>query len=118
MDPSTRRALWAAIEEEKNKEDRLVLLTTHSMEEAEQACSRIGIMVNGQLKCIGSKQHLKDRYGSRYFVFINCEETAISRVDQFMQQFFPGSTLQEGNTVMFLYIKFIALRIWRNRTKI
>ena len=42
MDPATRRLLWAAIETERVKEGRIILLTTHSMEEAEQACSKIG----------------------------------------------------------------------------
>lgn len=39
------------------------MLTTHSMEEAEALCHRIGIMVNGQLRCLGSAQHLKNRFG-------------------------------------------------------
>ena len=29
-------------------------------------CTRIGIMVDGQLRCLGSEQHLKDRYGRGY----------------------------------------------------
>ena len=33
-----------------------------SMEECEALCSRIAIMVNGTFKCIGSIQHLKNRY--------------------------------------------------------
>ena len=41
-----------------------VILTTHSMEEAEALCTRIGIMVNGQLRCLGTPQHLKNRFGS------------------------------------------------------
>lgn len=43
-----------------------VVLTTHNMEEAEALCSRIGIMVGGQLRCIGSNQHLKARFGRGY----------------------------------------------------
>ena len=40
---------------------RSVILTTHSMEEAEALSNRIGIMVGGRLRCIGTNQHLKDR---------------------------------------------------------
>lgn len=36
------------------------------MEECEALCTRLVIMVNGQLKCIGSIQHLKSRYGQGY----------------------------------------------------
>ena len=37
-----------------------------SMEECEILCSRLSIMVNGQLKCLGSIQHLKDKFGEGY----------------------------------------------------
>ena len=32
------------------------------MEECEALCGRLAIMVNGAFKCIGSIQHLKNRY--------------------------------------------------------
>jgi ATP-binding cassette subfamily A (ABC1) protein 5 len=50
---------------------RLILLTTHSMEEAEALCTRIGIMAKGELKCIGSAQHLKNKYGKGYILTVN-----------------------------------------------
>ena len=37
-----------------------------SMDETEALCSNIGIMVNGELKCLGSLQHLKSKYGDGY----------------------------------------------------
>ena len=40
------------------------------MEEAEALCTRIGVIVNGGLKCLGSSQHLKERFGSGYEVQI------------------------------------------------
>lgn len=43
------------------------MMTTHSMEEAQALCTRIGIMVNGQLQCLGSSQHLKNKFGSGTF---------------------------------------------------
>ncbi|ETO27516.1 ATP-binding cassette sub-family A member 7 [Reticulomyxa filosa] len=36
------------------------------MEECEALCRRLGIMVNGQLQCIGTPQHLKSRFGQGY----------------------------------------------------
>lgn len=33
------------------------------MEECEALCTRLGIMVNGRFKCLGSIQHLKNRSG-------------------------------------------------------
>ena len=40
-----------------------VVLTTHSMEECSALCDRMCIMVDGRLRCLGSEQHLKTRYG-------------------------------------------------------
>ena len=46
-----------------------VVLTSHSMEECEALCTRLGIMVNGRFQCLGSAQHLKNRFGSgKFFV--------------------------------------------------
>lgn len=53
---------------------RSVVLTTHSMEECEALCTRVGIMVSGRLQCLGSSQHLKSRFGAGYQIEIRCEE--------------------------------------------
>ena len=42
---------------------RCVMLTTHSMEECEALCNRLCIMTSGQLRCIGTPQHLKSKFG-------------------------------------------------------
>ena len=38
-------------------------MTTHSMEEAETLCKRIGIMVDGQFKCLATSDEIKEKYG-------------------------------------------------------
>ena len=58
FDPEARRAFWELIRELKNS-GTTILLTTHYLEEAEALCGRIGIMVGGRLRCLGSAQHLK-----------------------------------------------------------
>ena len=40
------------------------------MEEAEALCTKIGIMVNGQFKCFGSSQHIKDKYGTGFEIVV------------------------------------------------
>ena len=51
--------------------DVSVVLTTHSMEECEALCSRVGIMHRGRLACLGSPQHLKALYGSGYLLEVS-----------------------------------------------
>ena len=36
------------------------------MEECEALCTRLAIMVNGQFKCLGSPQHLKNKFGEGF----------------------------------------------------
>ena len=69
MDPQSKRFLWDMITQNFGG-DRSAVLTTHSMEEADALCDRICIIVNGTMQCIGSSQHLKDKYGSGYMLEI------------------------------------------------
>merc|ERR1719393_1022524 len=67
VDPAARRLMWNVISSVTTaRRECTVVLTTHNMEEAEALCSRIGIMVGGRLRCIGSNQHLKARFGQGY----------------------------------------------------
>ena len=69
MDPLSRKFMWTVINKIcTNRKQSSVILTTHSMEEAESLCRRIGIMVKGQFKCLGTSQSLKDTYGKGYEV--------------------------------------------------
>uniref|UniRef100_A0A8C9ZHS8 P-type phospholipid transporter n=1 Tax=Sander lucioperca TaxID=283035 RepID=A0A8C9ZHS8_SANLU len=69
MDPKARRALWNCIHS-IIKEGRSVVLTSHSMEECEALCTRMAIMVNGRFRCLGSVQHLKNRFGDGYTIIL------------------------------------------------
>lgn len=64
LDPVSARNLWNVIS--RSMSHRSVILTSHSMLEVEALCNRLGIMVQGQLRAIGSKQHLKNKFGSGY----------------------------------------------------
>lgn len=66
MDPRARHSLWQAVIDAIN-ESRSVLLTSHSMEEVQVLCTRLAIMVNGTLRCLGSAQHLKNRLNFETF---------------------------------------------------
>lgn len=69
MDPVARRFMWSVISKVATQNKSCsIILTTHSMEEVEALCTRIGIMVGGRLRCLGTSQHLKSRHGSGYQV--------------------------------------------------
>jgi ATP-binding cassette subfamily A (ABC1) protein 3 len=68
MDPEARRFMWSVVAGISQKRKKCaVILTTHSMEEAEALSSKMGIMVKGGVfKCFGSVQHIKNKYGTGY----------------------------------------------------
>jgi len=74
MDPSTRRLVWNIIKKTKNMNDSAVIMTTHSMEEAEYLCDRLAILVNGRLSCIGSPEHLKMKFGDSYVLELQSKD--------------------------------------------
>ena len=47
----------------RHKAERAIVLTTHSMEEADMLCDRIAIMADGHLAAVGSSLDLKTRFG-------------------------------------------------------
>ncbi|XP_041841062.1 phospholipid-transporting ATPase ABCA1-like isoform X2 [Melanotaenia boesemani] len=106
MDPKARRFLWDCILS-VIKEGRSVILTSHSMEECEALCTRMAIMVNGRFKCIGSIQHLKNRFGDGYTVIVKVggSPPELKPVEDFVQQTFPGSVLKEKhhNTLQYQF---------------
>lgn len=66
-----------------------VIITTHSMEEAEALCTKMGIMVEGEFKCFGSATHVKDKYGTGYELEIkvrNLNEEEVKLKLDFAQQ--------------------------------
>ncbi len=45
-----------------------------SMEECESLCTRLAIMVNGSFRCLGSSQHLKNKYGDGYSLRLRVQQ--------------------------------------------
>ncbi|XP_023633298.1 ABC transporter A family member 9 isoform X2 [Capsella rubella] len=72
MDPITRRHVWDIIQE--SKKGRAIILTTHSMEEADILGDRIGIMAKGRLRCMGTSIRLKSRFGTGFVTTVSFPE--------------------------------------------
>ncbi|XP_029356365.1 ATP-binding cassette sub-family A member 1 [Echeneis naucrates] len=115
MDPKAKRFLWNCILS-VTKEGRAVVLTSHSMEECEALCSRMAIMVNGRFQCLGSVQHLKNRFGDGYTVILRLSDSScpdLSRPDSsspescpvgaFMRGSFPSAELREQHHSVLQY---------------
>ncbi|XP_077535547.1 cholesterol transporter ABCA5-like isoform X4 [Haemaphysalis longicornis] len=103
MDPQSKRFLWDTIcSTFPQGGDRGALLTTHSMEEADALCTKVGIMVRGALRCLGSTQHLKNKYGAGYTLDIKMQRQDgawlknLNDLKVYVKRVFPSATLREG----------------------
>jgi len=73
IDIAARKNVWAMLK--KYKEGKVIIMTTHYMEEAEELGDRIGIMASGKLRCVGSPLFLKFAYGTGYNLIVVHDET-------------------------------------------
>uniref|UniRef100_A0A8C1P7A8 Cholesterol transporter ABCA5 n=1 Tax=Cyprinus carpio TaxID=7962 RepID=A0A8C1P7A8_CYPCA len=108
MDPKSKQRMWRAIRAAFKNKQRGALLTTHYMEEAEAVCDRVAIMVSGQLRCIGSIQHLKGKFGRGYSLEINLKEelTGLQQVALLHKEIlkiFPHAARQDSFATLMVY---------------
>jgi ATP-binding cassette, subfamily A (ABC1), member 3 len=75
VDPQAKRFMWTIISNISTlRKQSTVVLTTHSMEEAEALCTKIGIMVDGEFRCYGSSQHIKNKYGTGFEIEVKIKQ--------------------------------------------
>uniref|UniRef100_A0AAQ5Y341 Cholesterol transporter ABCA5 n=1 Tax=Amphiprion ocellaris TaxID=80972 RepID=A0AAQ5Y341_AMPOC len=108
MDPKSKQRMWRAIRAAFKNRQRGAVLTTHYMEEAEAVCDRVAIMVSGQLRCIGSIQHLKGKYGRGYSLEVKLREelTGLQQVALLHKEIlriFPHAARQESFATLMVY---------------
>jgi ABC-type multidrug transport system ATPase subunit len=77
LDPASRATLWAVIKRAKRR--AAVVLTTHAMEEAEELCDRLGVFVDGALRCVGAPRQLVARHGGFLVLTLTLEDAAPAR---------------------------------------
>ena len=83
MDPVARRFMWDVISRIATERKKCsIILTTHSMEEAEALCTKIGVMVGGRLRCLGSSQHLKSKFGQGYLAVFKLAPPDAQRLER------------------------------------
>jgi ABC-type multidrug transport system ATPase subunit len=82
MDPVARRFMWDVIAHiATERKECSMILTSHNLEEVEALCTRVGIMVGGRLRCLGSVQHLKHRFGRGFESEVRAEDPTPPQVD-------------------------------------
>ena len=100
MDPEARRFMWNVVADLAQSKSSALVLTTHSMEEAEALSTRLGIMVKGGVfKCFGTPQHIRDKFGSGYLIEIKTKAPTALQTQEIVSEMLNGSsTLQSPIT--------------------
>ncbi|XP_052897147.1 phospholipid-transporting ATPase ABCA3-like [Anopheles moucheti] len=101
MDPGAKRQFWDVICKIRNS-GKSIVLTSHSMEECEALCTRLAIMVNGEFKCLGSTQHLKNKFSKGFLLTVKvargtseAQQKRVAGVKDFVMSRFNGAVLKE-----------------------
>jgi ABC-type multidrug transport system ATPase subunit len=101
LDPQSRREIWGSIQ--RMKKDRVIILTSHSMEEADALGDRIGVMSHGKLKCIGTSLHLKNKFGLGYRLNLTCSPENQETLKECVNRMLPGCELIAETGVNFVF---------------
>lgn len=97
MDPAAKRLLWSTLS--AIAAGRVLLITTHSMEEADALCDRAGIMA-GRLLALGSVEDLRARHGNAVFAHLVHRDAPHSsgddmeRMRQWVIRTFPNAVIE------------------------
>ncbi|EGG13873.1 ABC transporter A family protein [Cavenderia fasciculata] len=92
LDVASRRHIWNLIKE--IKKDKVIILTTHLMDEADMLSDRIIILNHGVMACNGNSLQLKHKYGNGYSVNIIAKsQDHIPEIKSFMNNILPNSKL-------------------------
>ncbi|KAF3817321.1 hypothetical protein GH733_011721 [Mirounga leonina] len=104
VDPEGQQQMWQAIRATFRNTERGALLTTHYMAEAEAVCDRVAIMVSGRLRCIGSIQHLKSKFGKEYLLEMKVKTPAqVEPLHCEILRLFPQAARQERYSSLMVY---------------
>jgi ATP-binding cassette subfamily A (ABC1) protein 3 len=87
LDLEARRKIWNMVKE--YKKDRILLLTTHYMDEADILGDRIGVMSGGKMTALGSSMYLKKAFGAGYnFTCVKLKESPDNKIHEYFVNFF------------------------------
>jgi ATP-binding cassette subfamily A (ABC1) protein 3 len=109
VDPKARRRIWQTLVSVRQSQQCSLLLTSHSMDECEALCARIGIMTAGQLRCLGSIQHLRNKFGHGYSLCIKLracylhDETYLLRLQTAVCEALPSAVMKDVHQTVLDY---------------
>ena len=105
VDPLSKRIMWKNINQlSQNGHNYNMILTTHSIEEAEILCDRVCWLKAGNFICLGNPEELKLQYSRGYKLHIKFDDSLINSEDNLI---ISNETIQNSyNTLSSLILNF------------
>ncbi len=85
------------------KRGKVFILTTHQMEEADVLADRVAIVVDGEVRCVGTPLFLKNHYGQGYRLSLVAETGKVAEVEDLLPKLVPGAKLidESGGSLVY-----------------
>ncbi|XP_023240811.1 ATP-binding cassette sub-family A member 1-like [Centruroides sculpturatus] len=100
VDPKSCHKLWKILIMIKKLLGESLLLSSHNMNECEALCDRVAIMTKGEFHCLGTIQHLKNKFGQGYTLVVKMKQTdernQITELKKFIKSAFPTIVLKDS----------------------
>ncbi|KAK8777452.1 hypothetical protein V5799_029203 [Amblyomma americanum] len=102
VDVVARRKLWDTLRGLQEVARTSVIISTGSMDEVENVCDRVAIMIRGEFQCLGSLERLKDRFAQGFTVVVNTHDEYKedyeyrAKVIRAIADNFPNSKLEQS----------------------
>ncbi|XP_075726355.1 phospholipid-transporting ATPase ABCA3 [Rhipicephalus microplus] len=112
VDVVSRNKIFRAIAEIKKRSKSTFVLTSHNMDECEFSCDRITIMVEGHMMCLGTLQHLREKFGKGFRLEFLLKHTAAAdapMLNAAVKQLFRGIELKQCHQNLLCY--HLAVRV-------
>ena len=83
VDPSAREIISSAIRDAAKRRQCACVVTSHAVEDVAALCDRVGVMVDGAMRCLGAPQHLRSAHGKHLTltVHVGRHQDTLDRLD-------------------------------------
>jgi len=108
MGPIAMRQVWQVIE--ANKKGRVIILTTHAMEEAEMLADKIGIMSKGQFAALGTSEHLRAKFGVGYQLRMSGPADQVEELKDVVTRVIPDAKFMPTTKTVQGFVDFAIMR--------
>ncbi|XP_059142475.1 phospholipid-transporting ATPase ABCA3-like [Physella acuta] len=90
MDMKEKRMVWSMLQD-RRAQGCTIVLSSQCMEECEALCTRLTIMAQGKLLCLGTPQHLKTKYAQGLTIIVHLKPQpghAMDEVIKYLKELF------------------------------